>query len=371
MVHSKCMKQAGGPATNGAATAEVVKGELPILRREVMGQVSALSSAIGDVNAHPVAVFLFPDPTLFWIVWLAPLVFSIELAQKTDILIAPSFMCSVGAILAVSLVLLLALLTCILESVWHSFASAKIFVRGRFPFLAPTAPLGIGYPSIYGGLSLHFFIRRLFSLGTLRALLLRWLASSACVVQSGRRRVSAPKVFFGSLKMLSANSALLELDRGGLNPALFFLLVISIHSLAGFACSTKIAKGAMSEISFDSKEFFGSRLLFSANATYLKAISGGKLLALGESSARYADIQETVSASNVPMKVFSCGRQPVLTFAALLLGYIWSMIAHGISPSLTSVRAAGLLKTVAAVSYCVDLNYSTFTRNVQLQGAYT
>jgi len=87
-------------------------------------------------------------------------------------------------------------------------------------------------------------------------------------------------------------------------------------------------------------------------------------------SACFTRRLEPVGLSTMPVEIFSRGRQPVLTFTALLLGYIWSMIGHVMRSFVAFDRAAGLSSAIAAVSYCVDLNYSTFTRSVQLQGAY-
>lgn len=245
MVHRKRVKQAGGPATYSTAAAKVVKGELPIGLSKVTGQANAPCSAIDNVNAHSIAVLLFPGSTLSWIVWFALLVFAVELAQQVGILVAPPFVGSVSAILAFPLALGFALLARVHESISLRFTGVKILSRCRLPLLALAASLRVGYASVYGRLAFLSPVRHLFRsisyyLGNGHLFTrfdlawARWLgrfALSASVMKAGRRRGSSPEVVFVSLKSLLASSALLELDRRRLNASRLFSLLYRIMDL--------------------------------------------------------------------------------------------------------------------------------------------
>lgn len=401
MVHSKSVKQAGGPATYSTAAAKVVKGELPIRLRKVMGQAGALCGAVDNVNAHSLAVLLFPGSALFGIVWLALFVFAIELAQPVGILVAPPFAGSVGSILVISLALGFALLTCTCESIRLSFVGIKMLTCGRLPLLTLATSLRIEYASIYSRLALPFHVRCLF--GSVSSCLINWSLFTRFYL-------------IGACRL-----------RQGLNPSFFLLSVVPLHSLAGFARSAKIAKGPIGEVITDAKKLFGSRLLFQADAANLEAFFGHKLFALGEASACYADREKPIVMPDVavkvvgvsrqpflaftalleagadlpwgrwwvnllplsarlcsyaaladvikarwlaflPMEIFSRSRQQLLAFAALLMGYIWGMIRHGNSLLSAIVLSGGADNT--ARSPLTPTHYTTFRPRPMLQEAY-
>lgn len=324
MVHCYSVHQAGWPATSGTAAAKVIQSVAPVLRREVGGQSGLDGLAFARVVAHLVGMALLVTTRYrLGFVWISTIpsfgsfiTFCSVISQEIGI--------TLDTLITTTIALFLAFLAHRIQPSRIYVANAKEVQRGRFPLIANTA-----LPQ--AGTKLFLQLGLAISEGFAQIHLPLALALPAAWLKPAPAILVWLKVLTGKGKLLIAR---LTATLGG------------AHSLLGQS----------------------SRLRF---LSLLAFQLSGLTLALCAGFARLARIAQPVAVGCTASKIFSRGRQQLLAFAALLMGYIWGMISH------VDMRASNafisLTRDVRSVAWSphVDPNYSTLGRKWQLQEAYS